>query len=512
MPYSHVTRTRNGAEAIQYCRGEGKGHNQNVERNQYVFGVNMLPDHVVPFEQQMQPFWIRADSRHKIQIDRFVISFSPDELDPENSEDILKAGAMLTEFAREYLSGHQVAVFIQTDGKGGKVHGHLAANDVHMETFKGMDSKCYAHFHLEKELDKFCEQYFDLAKREPLPEMESQHVRGLRRKNVEIKKANDEEIKAAKAEDRTPKLKPLAYIWQDDLRDRIKQAAAASTDESSFLKQLTLHGVEAEKKPATKKQPEHYTYVLTDTSKFPGAVPYNLKARSYKLGVNYQPEGVARLFKGVQTKAAMVQVQQAPTMQPVASGSRQKAPKEKSSQNNDAAMAVAKERAQIYVRPMFMESMGWRDLEPGEYDEEIMLAMPERDRAAAASWEKFERWRVEQRKAGRKLDNIYQKDNIGVNPIREAIVGQYHEFLTGRQAQYEPEPHKATQKPPELPQEPHQGSDIEAAPEAARRLEAHRRAQEEQTRANRAQISMAMEAAMAVGGSVTLKNKQLGDS
>ena len=490
MPYSHVTRTRNGAEAIQYCRGEGKGHNQNAERNQYVFGVNMLPDDVVPFEQQMQLFWNRADSRHKIQLDRFVISFSPDELNPERPEDVLMAGAMLTEFAREYLPGHQVAVFIQTDGKGGKIHGHLAANDVHMETFKGMDSKCYAHFHLEKELDKFCEQYFDLAKREPMPEKESQHVRGLRQKNAEIKKANDEEIKAAKMEGREAELKPLVYIWQDDLKERVKQAAAASTDESSFFKQLTLHGVEAAKKPATKKQPEHYTYELTDTSRFQGAIPYNLKAKSYKLGGNYQPEGVARLFKSSQVKAVTVQVQQTPTVQPVLPVSGRKDTEKKSSQDNDTAMAVAKERAQIYVRPMFMASMGWRDLEPDEYDEEIMLGMPERDQAAAASWEAFERWRVEQRKAGRKLDNIYRKDSIGVNPIREAIVSQYREFLAEWQKAQE-----ATSKPQEWSQEPQQGQS--QSPDSARRLDARKRAQEERARARQAEIQMALEKATA---------------
>ena len=51
----------------------------------------MLPDNVVRFEAQMQKFWDRADPRHTTQVDRFIISFHPDELDPDNPRDWLKA-------------------------------------------------------------------------------------------------------------------------------------------------------------------------------------------------------------------------------------------------------------------------------------------------------------------------------------------------------------------------------------------------------------------------------------
>ena len=254
-----------------------------------------------------------------------------------------------------------------------------------------------------------------------------------------------------------------------------------------------------------------------------------MKARSYKLGGIYQPEGVARLFKKSQTKAATVQVQQTPTMQPATpspvtqppilvqidpeapsapdgpqpvpvSASKQKAPKKKSNQDNDAAMAIAKEQAQICVRPTFMASMGWRDLEPGEYDEELMLAMPERDKAVAASWAAFERWRVEQRKAGRKLDNIYQKDSMGVAPIREAIVSQYWEFLEETQPE---NMSKFTGQVQALPQAA-PATQVETAPiqpseDALRRQEARRRAQEKAARARQAEIQMSLEKAAATG-------------
>ena len=77
MPYSRVTRTAYGADAIRYARGHGKGHNGQPRRNIYTAGVNMLPDHAVRFEEQMRPLWDRMDARHKIQVNRCVVSFSP---------------------------------------------------------------------------------------------------------------------------------------------------------------------------------------------------------------------------------------------------------------------------------------------------------------------------------------------------------------------------------------------------------------------------------------------------
>ena len=57
MPYTRVTRTKNGAEAIKYALGDGTGHNGADARNVFVTGLNMLPNNAVPFEQQMQIAW-----------------------------------------------------------------------------------------------------------------------------------------------------------------------------------------------------------------------------------------------------------------------------------------------------------------------------------------------------------------------------------------------------------------------------------------------------------------------
>ena len=134
MPYTHITRTAFGADALQYIRGNGKGHNGIEIRNEYITGINMLPESVMPFEEQMRPYWARADVRHTTQIDRYILSFSKKELDPTNPADIARAHHIACQLAEIIAPEHQAMVATQTDGMGGLIHCHIAVNDVNMVT------------------------------------------------------------------------------------------------------------------------------------------------------------------------------------------------------------------------------------------------------------------------------------------------------------------------------------------------------------------------------------------
>ena len=128
MPYSRITRTAYGADAIRYARGHGRGHNGHRSRNLYSAGVNMLPDGSISFEKQMRPLWEKMDARHKIQVDRCVVSFSPNELDPDNEADQLTALEIGCRIAEMNAPDCQSAVFVQADGKGHKLHLHILTN------------------------------------------------------------------------------------------------------------------------------------------------------------------------------------------------------------------------------------------------------------------------------------------------------------------------------------------------------------------------------------------------
>lgn len=441
MPYSHVTRTAYGADAIAYARGHGSGHNGEENRNIFVAGVNMLPDEIVPFEQQMQLVWNKADPRHKTQIDRFIVSFSFDELDPDKPEDLIKALDIGCEIAKTIAPDCQAAVFVQTDGAGHKVHIHILVNDVTMTDYKGLDSKAYAHWHFRPIVDEICRRYFDLAQPELAPERINQTVRGSRMKNEQIRAENARELLRAAAEGRAidqTKIKPEKYIWQDDLRERIKNAARGAADEAGFAQRLRMDGVElvphkakdgtiSYLHPATKKQPAHYTYELTDVSGFARKIPPNLKSKSFKLGADYQPEGVARLFQHVMLVRPAPIIHHPPA-QPAPETDKPD-PKEKERQE----MENARRAMMRAVWPVFAASMGWgmdRPDDPNEAERRKGLWLN--------TCGDFERWRVNYRRElkerDKKLAPIYKTDKSTgtISVIEDSLLAQFDIYLHHR--------------------------------------------------------------------------------
>lgn len=448
MPYSRVTRTAFGSDAIAYARGTGRGHNGGEKpRNEYTAGFNMLPDEVVPFEKQMQPFWNKADPRNKTQINRYILSFSDTELDPSDPKNSLKALAIAREFAQAIAPDHQAALFVQTDGKGGKLHVHILINNVSITDNKGLPSSVYYHPYFSPIVDNICQQYFDLAEPEAAPERINQAVRGARMINEQIKAANALEVKRAKAEGRAADIKPLKYIWQDDLRERIRTAAKGATDETDFAKRLRLSGVElvphqakdgtlSYLHPATRKQPAHYTYELVDISRFDGKLPINLRSKSHKLGANYQPKGIARLFQPQvhQSQAPAVKMPAAnPPAKPV---SKPDAPDPKMKEQQ--ALAKAKRIAMRAIWPTFAAFMGWDTDKPDDPEE-----AKRRSTLWFDTWEEFAHWRVgyraELRGQGKKLESIYSSDkSTGViSIIKDSLLDQFNTFLYRKEQQRE---------------------------------------------------------------------------
>ena len=400
MPYSRVTRTAFGADAIRYARGNGKGHDGSEVRNQFVAGVNMMPDDVVPFEEQMQYYWDHASAQHKIQVNRFIISFSPDELNPDDPDDCMKALEIGIQFAKENAPDCQSAVFVQTDGVGHKVHAHIITNDVKITNFRGLDHSARHHAEFSRTVDRICARHIDSRPVKLAPERVTPAVRGQRTANERIKAMNEMEQREAAALGYEPDLIPEKYIWIDDLRERIKRAASGAADEEEFAQRLRLDGVElvpqkdkttgrlSYRHRATRTQPEHYLFELVDTSRFPDKVPQNLKSKSHKLGTNYQPDSLAKMFGQPSPEPAKPQVSE-------------------------------RDRINAQIRELFFRAMRYYTIEPDDEDE---------------LFDDFIRWRIKKRDseaaAGRKLPPVTVRDGQGKLVImREELSRECREFL-----------------------------------------------------------------------------------
>ena len=269
MAYTRVTRTVNGAGALAYAYGKGKGHNDNQHRNDMIANVNILPG--VPTEIQMQKYWNRARANHKTQVIRVVQSFSINELNPDEPEDILTANIIGQEFVQKYYPDRQAVVFTQTDGKSHLVHNHIIISDTDMTSSRGCDKQQYYQPTLAQWTNEIAGQYFELDFGDT---------------TVPDKTTQTERAKRALGE----------YVWKDDLKSRITEALNESESEDDWIKNLPAHGVNIEVHDS-KKRGKYYTYELMDTDGFGDKkIPQNLKSRSYKLGTLYDAEHVQEYF------------------------------------------------------------------------------------------------------------------------------------------------------------------------------------------------------------------------
>lgn len=271
MPYSRITGTRFGADAIGYAK-DGRGHDGSEGRNQYVGMVNMLPDNVMPFKDQMQIHWDKASTKCKNQVRRVIQSFSVNELNPENPEDVLKANRIGQIFADKAYPGHQAVIFTQTDGKSGLIHNHIIINNVNMYTHKGCNDNQTKYWYVQEYTNKIAEDFIILDDTK--------------------QKANNKTTQTERQ-----KRKEGKYIWKDDLKERVKDAMEAAFDRNDFLQRLEANGVKGTFRK-NKNHGEFILYELVDKSNFgKEKIPSNLKAKSYKMGTDYDVQALDDLLK-----------------------------------------------------------------------------------------------------------------------------------------------------------------------------------------------------------------------
>ena len=265
MAYTRITRAINGTSAIKYVL-KGLGHDGSLNRNEMVTPINM--HNGIGYEKQMNRYWRRARSNHKVQIIRIIQSFSKKEFDPNNPADILKANEIGQALVEEHYPGRQALVCTQTDGKGGCVHNHILVNDVSMVDGKGCCKYQYYQPNVMPWTDEITSRYTILDYGDKNREKLTQAERA--------KRENGE------------------YSYKDEIRERVASAMQLSACEEDFFQKLADNEVHAVKK-YSKKKGEHYVYELVDTSNIPeeAKLPnHKLHIRSYNLGTAYGPEAL----------------------------------------------------------------------------------------------------------------------------------------------------------------------------------------------------------------------------
>lgn len=268
MAYTSVRRTADGAAALQYVLSI-EGHNGAKRRNEIVTPVNMCRS--VPYLEQMEMYWKRARSNHKIRLVTIIQSFSKKEFDDNEENDILKANMVGQELVKRVFPDRQALVCTQKDGKGRYVHNHILISDVSMADLKGCDKSQYHHYPIMNWTDKIVSEYTILD-------------RGKKRSEKVSKK---EKILAERSE----------YSFVEDIKKRVKKAILISESEDDFIKNLKLNGISA-KKGKSKTHGGYLTYELVDLSQVPEGIKppkCGFKKRSYKMGEEYSPKAIGKV-------------------------------------------------------------------------------------------------------------------------------------------------------------------------------------------------------------------------
>ena len=281
--YSRITAAKDGRDAIRYAEGKGPGQNG---RNILITTINMLPNG--KYAEQMAVLWKKARSNHKVQVRRIIISFSKKELDPDSEEDVELANTIVKEFVKTYYPDRQAALFFQNDGNGGCLHCHVIVNDVSISDYKGCTRTQQFYKYVRNGIDTVAAKYIVL---DDGGKLKSKQTHTERAKAEKAAKVMEEHPELQGEELRKALIEKKAYSYKEDMKQRIHEAALKSCDLVSFFKELKARGIEAIKK-ISPKYGEHFVY---DYTMCPVGVKNN-KARSYKLGYSYGPEGIKMVW------------------------------------------------------------------------------------------------------------------------------------------------------------------------------------------------------------------------
>lgn len=275
MAYTRISHTRNGRAAIQYARGNGRGHNGHAKRNLLIGGVGMLPDEVIPFEEQMAEDWRRASGKNKNQVRRIVASLSKKELDPHDMDCAYTLLEIAQEFVEEAYPGRKAAIFVQNDGKGEKLHVHILVSNVDSIEYKGCTDEQTRFEYVKRNFNRVAGRHITLDNGKKAKDKFTQAERALEAENEEAAESGGEAV----------------YIWKDDLRQRILAAMENADSENGFLEALEDEGVKA-RYGTSKKYGEYISYELVDVPPHMEGADRKYKARSYTLGDSYGVEAL----------------------------------------------------------------------------------------------------------------------------------------------------------------------------------------------------------------------------
>lgn len=238
--YTWMKSSRNGRRSISYPITDKADQKEERIGGMYCGGGLIDTGNAEGLRMQFAHIWDLAgrDRLGSIQTYKRVISFSENEISPDDPDWADKAISIGIDIFEKLMPDTLYYLVAQKDGKGGKVHLHGVNNAVHTSTLKALSGRETSKSIFQRVAEEVAEEHgieLDAGK---------DHSK---RKKKEAKKKQEHQKETE------------GYSWMEDLQERITLAAAQTTATGDFEENLRQHGVTVSRKSKT-----GWTFVLDD--------------------------------------------------------------------------------------------------------------------------------------------------------------------------------------------------------------------------------------------------------
>ena len=269
MGISNVKTSRDLSSAIYYF--SNNAHNGHAERYISSRFANCTEKGCIQQTKAIREYFGKENNVHGLT---FVFSFSDKEIGLDELDKQERMMDSLLDVLKERYGNRQIGLFAQTDGTGQKFHIHAFVNSPDLTTGKLIDGRLKLHENAREMLSEA---------------MSRANIEDLN-KNVPTKQANKTNIAIIKTKEKNPN----AYIWIEDMQNRIKSVLNDSsvTDVKKYEEALFSKGITVNVRKSKKTESGFacsYSFVDNDGKK--------RVARATKLGTDFQFESVQAFMR-----------------------------------------------------------------------------------------------------------------------------------------------------------------------------------------------------------------------
>ena len=251
--------SKHGGKSVSYTK-DVKSHNEDFERCIALSGLNCNPENA---RAEFQVVWDRYGLKagEKIQTYNLIESFSNEEYDPDNPDDVLKVNDIGHALAKKLYPDRQVVVATQADNKGRNLHNHIIVNNVNPVDGTRLSGEKTRWVNLSKEHDEVLREFgANVIERDSGKAFDKQTI-----KEIKLRDSG-------------------RYVWKDDLKTRIETCLDDETIKNKTdFKQKMLEEYQVDVRI---RKNGNISYYFTDKE------DKQRKIRAGKLGLKYGKDGV----------------------------------------------------------------------------------------------------------------------------------------------------------------------------------------------------------------------------